>query len=82
MIGVAKRAASKTAELLGAPLGIRAAIAGLSQSEGVALAPVENRQILAQNVSAELAERALEPELCTASIPNGGRARLISPRAE
>src|SRR5580700_4719079 len=54
--------------LLTAPEGLNACVATLAQAENSTLTPVEQNQILAQNVSIELAERSTDVVYPTVSV--------------
>jgi hypothetical protein len=58
MTGIARSVAGKVLTLLTAPAGLNASLAAVSEGEAEALPPIEARQIVPQNVPAELAERS------------------------
>lgn len=58
MISVGNRAVTYVLQLLTAPPGVNGSIASIAESEGIALAPIPTSQILAGNVSFEIAERS------------------------
>lgn len=60
MTSITRSAIARTAELLTAPTGLNSALAELSEGGGLSFPEIEGRQILTQNVAAELAERSLE----------------------
>ncbi|HWQ55529.1 MAG TPA: hypothetical protein VN442_17715 [Bryobacteraceae bacterium] len=60
MTGVADSATGKTLELLSAPVGINAQLAAIASGTGALLAEVGAKQMMAQNVAIELAERSSE----------------------
>jgi len=60
MANVAHKAAGKVVDILSAPAGLTAAISALGQLEDVALAEIPTKQVVAQNVGFEVAERSLD----------------------
>lgn len=60
MKGIADAATGKALELLSAPAGMNARLAELTDGAGRAPAAVSARQMMAQNVAIELAERSSE----------------------
>lgn len=60
MASITRSAIARTAELLTAPAGLNGALAEMSEGSGVSLPGIEGKQILTQNVAAELAEKSLE----------------------
>lgn len=60
MTGVADSATGKTLELLSAQVGMNAQLAAITDGTGAVLAEVGAKQMMAQNVAIELAERSSE----------------------
>ena len=60
MAWVGSTVTAQVVTLLNAPLGLNANISTLAQAENATLPPLGQAQILAQNVSVELAERSMD----------------------
>lgn len=60
MAWVGSTVTTQVLSMLTAPKGLNACLLALAQAENLTAAPVGERQILAQNVSVELAERATD----------------------
>lgn len=60
MAWVGSTVTAQVVALLSAPQGLNACVSTLAQAENVSLPPVGQNQILAQNVSIELAERSTD----------------------
>jgi hypothetical protein len=60
MAWVGSTVTAQVVTLLSAPQGLNACVATLAQAENTTLAPVGMNQLLAQNVSIELAERSTD----------------------
>src|ERR1017187_418348 len=60
MAWVGSAVTAQVVSLLSAPQGLNACVSTLAQAENVTLPPVGQNQILAQNVSIELAERSTD----------------------
>src|ERR1017187_7144559 len=60
MAWVGSTVTAQVVALLSAPQGLNACVSTLAQAEDVTLPPVGENQILAQNVSIELAERSTD----------------------
>jgi hypothetical protein len=60
MAWVGSTVTAQVVTLLSAPQGLNACVSTLAQAENVTLPPVGQNQILAQNVSIELAERSTD----------------------
>jgi hypothetical protein len=58
MPSLAKAVATKVADLMSAPRGVNVTLAALSQAESLELPEIDARQIVPQNMAAELAERS------------------------
>lgn len=68
MAWVGSTVTTQVVTLLSAPHGLNACVATLAQAENTTLAPVGQNQILAQNVSIELAERSTDVQYPAVSV--------------
>jgi len=68
MAWVGSTVTAQVVTLLSAPQGLNACVTTLSQAESVTPQPVGQSQILAQNVSVELAERATDVQYPSVSV--------------
>ncbi|MGD0359908.1 MAG: hypothetical protein ABSC93_03510 [Bryobacteraceae bacterium] len=68
MAWVGSTVTARVVTLLSAPEGLNASVATLAQAANAILAPVGESQLLAQNVSIELAERSTDVQYPTVSV--------------
>src|ERR1017187_2034888 len=68
MAWVGSTVTAQVVALLSAPQGLNACVSTLAQAEDVTLPPVGENQILAQNVSIELAERSTDVQYPAANV--------------
>jgi hypothetical protein len=68
MAWVGSTVTAQVVTLLGSPQGLNASISTLSQASNTSLAPVGQNQLLAQNVSIEIAERSTDVKYPSISV--------------
>jgi hypothetical protein len=68
MAWVGSTVTAQVVTLLNAPQGLNACVSTLAQAENVTLPPLAQNQILAQNVSVELAERSTDVQYPAVSV--------------